>query len=542
MSRINFMQRIRCFISRQPFSWKSAVRFSIVFFTAGALSACEPLSQFARKLSGIEANRQAEMSQSAFPPPARTQDQLIRGVYGELTFDVLNMNNVEQADFLRDLLEGLVNLDAQGNILPGAAESWESQNDTLWRFHLRPQAKWSNGEPVLAQDFVDSWRKLAQSDSPLKDYLSYINLLNSQAVMARQLSPEQLGVRAVNENVLEIELDKPTPYLPKMLAHAAFLPTRGNMPTEFLSNGAYRFIRKQGNRIFLNKNPAYWNEANVAFQSVVYEKMSDDQSPDSVDWLESPKNTSQATYFPTLCTYFYQFNLRDAKLSQRAVRTALVSMISSQYIVQNEHLPAWPLSDFLPRHMQTEQNQEWQPSVVEALLQQAGISAENPLHITLTYDRGYPQENIANRLVRTWSQSELIHVTPEPVSFADLLEKQAKGEFQVIRSGWCADYNDPSAFFNLLHGQYPDNKTGIDNAEINQWLEQSVTAKTEAERTALYQKIQHLVKQERYFLPLYQAQRAVYIHPSVRGFDVNNPTSAVYSKDLFRRTELPNQR
>ncbi|ABR74481.1 peptide ABC transporter substrate-binding protein [Actinobacillus succinogenes] len=539
------MSHIQYFSMKRSSVWtvlcKSALRFLTVFFTACSLSACEPLSEFGRKLSGIEANRKNEI-QPAFTPLARTQERLIRGVYGELTLDVPSMNNEEQADFLRDLLEGLVIFDSRGDILPGVAERWENQDDKLWRFYLRPQAKWSNGEPVVAQDFVDSWRKLALSDSPLKQSLMYINLLNAQAVTMQQLTPELLGVRAADERILEIELDKPTPYLPKMLTHAAFLPTRGNMPAEFLSNGAYRFIRMRGNRIFLDKNPVYWNEANVTFNSVVYEKMAEDQSPETIDWLESPKHASQAIYFPTLCTYFYRFNLQDPELSRRSVRTALVSMISSQYIVRNEHLPALPLSDFLPRHMQTEQNQDWQPSVVEPLLQQAGISAEKPLHITLTYDRGYPQENIANRLVRTWSQSELIHVTPQPVSFSVLLEKQAKGEFQLIRSGWCADYNDPSAFFNLLHGQHPDNKTGIDNAEINQWLEQSLTVKTEAERTALYQKIQHLVKQERYFLPLYQIQRAVYIHPSIRGFDLTNPTSTVYSKDLSRHSTLPNQR
>lgn len=109
MPRFNVMSHIQYFSMKRSSVWtvlcKSALRFLTVFFTACSLSACEPLSEFGRKLSGIEANRKNEI-QPAFTPLARTQERLIRGVYGELTLDVPSMNNEEQADFLRDLLEG----------------------------------------------------------------------------------------------------------------------------------------------------------------------------------------------------------------------------------------------------------------------------------------------------------------------------------------------------------------------------------------------------------------------------------------------------
>ena len=509
----------------------SAVSFSLVLLGVGLLNGCDQLAHY----QGAKSTPPSEVA-SAQEPPQFTTNQLLRGVYSDVTLSLNELDNDDKASFLRDLLEGLVIYDRHGNVVPAVAESWKTKDHKLWQFKLRAGAKWSNGEPVTAQDFVQSWATLSQQKTELKQYLRFMNLANAQAVINGEMPQNALGVRALDEHTLEIQLDKATPYLPKMLAHVALLPTKLNAQGEFVGNGAYRLLEQQGKFIRLEKNPEYWNQIDVHFDQVVYQKLPENQDVGVLDLvLNTPASSKSNQQFPQLCTYFYEFNFNDPYLSQSAVRSALVSMISSQNIVQNENLAMAPINEFLPQNMLLEENADWQASLVEQLLQQVGISENKPLQLKVTYDDVGIHSNIANRVVRAWSQSDLIRAEPEPVSWQQLQEKRQTGDFQVIRSGWCADYNDPSAFFNLLHSRHPDNKMGLKNAEIDRLLEQSLKAKTEPERTALYREIQGIAKQERLFLPIFQYVQNAYVSPSLDGVSEDNPTGVIYSKDLQRK-------
>ncbi|PVX32997.1 peptide/nickel transport system substrate-binding protein [Pasteurella langaaensis DSM 22999] len=507
---------------------QSAVRFSLIFMSIFGLWGCDKLAHHQPKTT-----QQAE----AVEEPTFTTNQLLRGVYSDLTLSINDVNNHNKASFLRDLLEGLVIYDREGHIIPAVAESWSTKDNKIWRFKIRKTAKWSSGNPVTAHDFVQSWQFLTQQPTALKQYLSFINLKNAAAVMKGEMPLDQLGVRALDDLTLEIELDKPTPSLPEMLVHVALLPMKYGKRAEFESNGAYRFVGLQGKFITLEKNPQYWDHENVHFDQVIYQKLGENQSVTDLDVVAEPIHKGEANQqFPQLCTYFYEFNLNDPKLRQSAVRTALVSMISPQSIVQNEHINGIPINEFLPRNMQLQENSNWQASLVEQLLQQSGISETKPLQLKVSYDQEGIHSSIANRLVRAWSQSDLIRAEPDPMSWTQLQEKRRKGEFQVIRSGWCADYNEPSAFFQLLYSQHPDNTAGFKNEEVDHLLAQSLKAQTQAERTAIYSKIQSIVKQERVFLPIFQYTQNSYISPTIKGFDNTNPTGVIYSKDLQRKT------
>lgn len=510
---------------------KSAVKFSFLFLSLLMLISCDELAHYQPKKSTL------------FPPqsnqnkPELPAKQLLRGVYSDMSLSLENLDNDEKAIFLRDMLEGLVIYDQNGHIIPGVAESWQTQDNKLWQFKLRQSAKWSNGESVTANDFVQSWRSLALGNAPLKQYLQFINLAHAQDVLEGRVAVENLGVQALDDWTLQLQLDKPTPYLPEMLAHVALLPKKRGQDNAFLMNGAYRLVGQQGPIITLEKNSNYWDAAKVYFDQVVYHKLSSYQPVTDMDWVVMLTRLTQANQqFPQLCTYFYEFNFKDPYLKQSAVRTALVSMISAQNIVQSEKLSMLPIHTFLPRNMWLDDNSEWQVNVVEQLLQQAGISEAHPLTLTITYDNSGIHPNVAQRMARAWSQSDLIRVISEPVTWEELQEKRQKGEFQIIRSGWCADYNEPSAFLLLLHSAHPDNKMGFKNAEIDELLEKSLKAETSAERMMLYGQIQRFVKTARIFLPIFQYTKHAFVAPSITGFDTGNPTGVVYSKDLYRKT------
>ena len=175
---------------------------------------------------------------------------------------------------------------------------------------------------------------------------------------------------------------------------------------------------------------------------------------------------------------------------------------------------------------------------MEQLLQQTGVTEKNPLVLRMSYDNAGIHPIVAEQLIRAWTQSDLIRIQQDPLPYKDLVEKRAKGDFQLIRSGWCADYNEPTAFLSLLHSKSPDNKSGFANKKLDELLEQTLSIKiSEQERTALYHQIIELAQREKIVLPLFQYMKPIYIHDSIEGYNLKNPTETVYSKDLYRKSK-----
>ena len=181
--------------------------------------------------------------------------ELKRGVYSDLTLQPWQAQSEEQTQLLRDLFEGLTAYDAQGNLVPAVAESWQTKDNKTWIFTLRENAKWSNGESVIASDFVQSWQALSQSESPLKNYLAFMNLKNARAVLEKTMPVESLGLFVENDHTLRIELDKASPYLPSMLAHVSLLPRYAKSTETLINNGAYQLQSQSENQYILTANP-----------------------------------------------------------------------------------------------------------------------------------------------------------------------------------------------------------------------------------------------------------------------------------------------
>ncbi|MFU2060013.1 peptide ABC transporter substrate-binding protein [Avibacterium volantium] len=499
----------------------SAVLFCAIFF----LTSCDQPKQVAIPNS-------APTQMPTTEPEVRIP-HLVRGVYGDLVISPEKLQNDEQANFLRDILEGLVIYDPHGNVIPAVAQSWQTKDNKVWTFTLRESAKWSNGLPVTADDFVQSWRKLATSNSPLKEYLAFINLQQAVEVLQGQADAEQLGVQALSPQQLQIRLEKATPHLPAMLAHPVLLPRYFGEQQGFVSNGAYYVKDQQGDEIHLEQNPYYWQAEKVAFSLVDYKKLKPNQDLTGIDIVANPKQSNaQVTYLPKLCTYYYEFNFNDPRLAKSAVRKSLVFLASARNLVRGEQQARLASNHFLPQSMQGEPENAWSPVLVEQLLQQNGITEKSPLVLRLTFDQEGFNHTIGQRLVQMWSQSDLIHIQADPVPWQTLLEKRAKGDFQIIRSGWCADYNDPSAFLMNFYSKSPDNKAGYHNEKVDTLLEQSLQPISTQKRTALYQQISQLLQQDNVVLPVFQYTTPIYFSPNLQGIDKQNPTNVIYSKDL----------
>lgn len=505
---------------------KSAVFFSVVF----ALSSCDKLNspKTTQSQSASSVLKEQQIQQN-------NRERLIRGTKFVPVLEPWLATEEEQTSLIRDLFEGLTAYDAKGDLVPAVAQSWSTKDNKNWTFILREGLLWSNGEPLTAQDFVLSWQALSQSESPFKSYLLYLNLKNAKAVLEKKQPLKNLGISAENNRTLRIELDKPTPYLPEMLAHIALLPQYRELDLP-VSNGAYMLSSRDEEGIHLIKNPYYWAKHSVSFKEVDY--VSYEAKPSrlfDIVWAEHSQ-TENIQYFPKLCGYFYEFNLNDPKLANPLVRKAIASLVSVTGITNNEMPNAIPSSYFLPKAMLQGQDSHWEPVVAEQLLAQSKITEKVPLVLKVSYDDVPLHRNIANRLARQLSESDLLRIETYPMTWQALQEKRAKGDFQLIRSGWCGDFNHPMAFLGLFYSKSPDNKSGYSNAKYDQLFEKALKSTSEKERSDIYLKLSEMIQQENLVLPLFQYSTAVYIAPSVMGVKQNS-NNTIYSKDLWRKVE-----
>ncbi len=275
------------------------------------------------------------------------------------------VEDVTGSEIVRDLFEGLYNQDKDGNLVPGVAESFTTNDDkTVYTFKLRDSAKWSDGKPVTAGDFVYAWRRLADpaTSSVYQWYVEVMNLKNAGPVMAGEAPLEDLGVKAIDDHTLEVTLESSLPYFALTTTHTSTFPTpkwavdaHGAdwiKPENIVVNGAYTLTEHVPNeRSVRERNPMYWDNDNTIIDKTVALVINDENvaltryKAGELDRTEIPAgqypslkktNPDEATAFPRLCSYYYMFNVSDGGpeyLKDLRVRQALSYAVNRDIIV-----------------------------------------------------------------------------------------------------------------------------------------------------------------------------------------------------------------
>ncbi|MDH2998953.1 ATPase [Pasteurellaceae bacterium LFhippo2] len=461
---------------------------------------------------------------------------LSRAYYG-VTFqaDPHFITRSEDSAILRDLLVGLMTFDKKGKVVPGMAREWFSEDGKNWLFILDDKARWSNGAPVTASDFVASWQRLSNPEyqSPLAQYLVYMGVKNAKEIIEGKKSVDTLGVKALNAHTLQIQLTKKNSQLPNMLTHSALLPTYlGQEPYSVINlatNGAYTSFKVEKDSVILKAV-----KEDTPFQTVEYRLIQVVHNPDRFDIIENPLPTSHKSeiFLPRLCTYFYEFNFKNELMKHKEIRQAIRMMISPAEVSDGIGIPSHTV---LPRTMLTGYERYFAQGNAEQMLQKFGITENKPLNITLSYNRGELHSQVYRRLSRSLAQSDLIRVSPQELDWKPLLEKREKGDFQLIRSGWCADYQDPALFLYQFHSQSADNKSGYSNPDVDKLLEDLMNKSLNStERNKIILDVVQKLEQDVVVIPLFQYQRRLIVDPSVKGIDPENVSEVIYSKDLSR--------
>ncbi|MGR5250647.1 peptide ABC transporter substrate-binding protein [Vibrio astriarenae] len=518
-----------------------------------------------------------EETQAAQPKATESEapavQELVRGNGTEVaSLDPHKTEGVPESHVIRDLLEGLVNQDADGNTIPGVAESWQTTDNKTFTFNLRKDAKWSNGDPVTAEDFVYSFKRAVDpaTASPYSWYVEYTRMDNAKAIIAGEADKETLGVRAIDANTLEVTLEKPVPYFVAMMGHTTMKPVHRatveahgdtwTKPENFVGNGAFKISNWVVNeRIELVRNDNYWDNADTKLDKVTYLPI-ENQVAEMNRFLsgeihitnELPiehfkrlqtEHPESVSVVGNLCTYYYGFNNAKAPFDDARVRQALSYAIDrdviTNIILGQGQKPAYFLTPEITAGFNPElpaygeMTQEQRVEEAKKLLADAGFDASNPLKFNLLYNTSENHRKIATAIQSMWKKDLGVDITLENQEWKTYLDTRRQGNFDVTRAGWCGDYNEASSFLSLMQSSNSSNDPKYHNAEYDQVMEKAMLATNEAVRQAAYLEAEKLLARDMPIAPIYQYVSSRLVSPSVGGFPSNNAENKIFSKDLY---------
>jgi len=496
--------------------------------------------------------------------PALAETVLHRGNSGEpQTLDQSQTSIDIEAFILKDLYEGLTIYDANGKIVPGVAESWTVSDDGLvYTFKLRENAKWSDGSPVVAGDFVFSM----QREEDPKTAAGYANILypikNAEAINKGKMPVDQLGVKAVNDKTLEISLERPTPFFIELLSHQSALPVNKASfekngadlvkPGKLVGNGAFKLVEHVPNdHLTVVKNEHYWDAANVKLDKVIFYPLEDQAaglrryeageldlvynfSSDQIKRLRDA-NPKQVHVTPAAATYYYPFDTRTEPFNDVRVRQALSMSIDRDFLAKDIYdgtkIPVYSL---VPPGLENygepskadfaDMSQLDREDKAIELMKEAGYGeGGKPLNIEIRYNTNPNHQKVATAVADMWKKTFGANVTLMNLDISShYAYLQEGGKFNVARAGWTADYADAENFLALnLSTNKTFNYGHYENPEFDALMKKSYEERDPAARSKLLHEAEALIMRDQPVAPLMNDANLWLVSDKVKGWGDN---------------------
>ncbi len=495
---------------------------------------------------------------------------LKRGNQGEPdTLDPPKYSLVIELNILNDLFDGLVVADARGEPVPGAAERWDvSADGTVYTFHLRAGLKWSDGTPLTAEDFVAGWRRALDPATAAQLVDLAYTVRNARAVAAGEKPPAELGVRAVDAQTFEVTLEAPDAAFIRLVAgYALFFPLPRHLyaqagegwakPGVMVSNGPYTLAEwTPAAQVRLEKNPDYWNAANVAIDEVIFYPTVDEAQalnqfrageldlslgfpPGQYEWLKA-NMPAEVSLTPASTTSFLTLNQRNPKFAdarvRRAISLAIDRNILTDKVLATGQTPAYSLipkvvKDFTPAPENDFSAIPMDKRLAEAraLLAEAGYGPANPLNFRLDYRAGDANKKvivaIAAMLQRIGVKADL-QANEVKVHYAKL----RAGDFEAADGGWQGT-PDPVFFSLLLQTGSESNYGGWSNAEFDRLTRAAAVEIDPAKRMSMFAEADRIAMADTALVPLFNTAHRALVQQWVKGFE-GNATNSHRSSDL----------
>lgn len=466
------------------------------------------------------------------------------------------------------LFEGLVMLDGDTlQPVPGVAESWQISDDQrTYTFQLNPQARWSNGDPMDADDFAFSIERMLSQELGA-EYASTLFIIKNAAPFNRgEISFSDVGVRVLSDDKLEITLESVAPYFLTLLATPPLFPVHketilsfGGMSTratgwthkQHVGNGPFRLKKwNVSDAVIVEKNPHYWDHKKVRLQEIHFKGIENQSTEerffrtgklhvtDGIPSNKIPTYLEQESPYlrisSELATYFYLFNTQRPPLDDARVRKALNlainrSQISSAIRQRNEpaafHLTPLGIGDYRPPILFSESVES-----AQALLAEAGFPEGKGFpELTLLYNTSENHRSIAEAIQQMWRENLGIRVSLENKEWKVYLAARKAGDFDICRAGWYADFYDPENFLSLFSSETGLNHSNWENEAFDSLLKEATYASL-AQRDKLFYEAESILMTEVPFMPIHFYNRAILIHPSVKNWHSNLLSQRLYKE------------
>ena len=500
------------------------------------------------------------------------KQELVRHIKDEpATLDPAKAVGLPEIQVIRDLFEGLVNQNEKGEIVPGVATKWQSNDNRVWTFTLRSDAKWSDGTPVTAQDFVYSWQRLVdpKTTSPFASFAALAGIAQAQDIIDGKVPADKLGVTAVDARTLRVQLDKPLPWFVNMAASFALYPVQKanaesgqdwTRPGNLVGNGAYVLASRVVNeKLEFTPNKHYWDNAKTVIQKVTFVPINQETAATNrylagdVDITESfPKSQYQKLLKeipgqvytpPQLGTYYYALNTQKGPTADPRVRLALSMTVDrrlmAEKVLGTGEKPAWRFTPdvtagFQPQPSILEQaSQEELNAQAKTLLQAAGYGPQRPLNLTLLYNTSETHQKIAIAVASMWKKNLGIDVKLQNQEWKTYIDSRNTGNFDVIRASWVGDYNEPSTFLSLLTSKHSGNITRFNDPAYDKVIAQAAQENQASARNADYNAAEKIIAEKAPIIPVYQYTNGRLIKPWLKGYPINNPEDVAYTRTMY---------
>ena len=472
---------------------------------------------------------------------------------------------------LDHVFEGLMKRDEKTEIVPGMAESYEVSEDGLtYTFKIRQGAKWSNGDPVTAKDFEVAWKYALNPETGSEYAYQLYYLANGQAYNEGTATEDQVGVKAIDDQTLEVKLAAPTPYFLELCAFYTYYPVNAKLQEEkgadwshdgstFVSNGP--FVVTEWNHdesVVTVKNDNYYNKDAIKLDGIEFVISEDlntnwqmyendeldinyDLPTDVLGQLRA-ENNPELTIGPDLANYFYRFNTTEKPFNNVKVRKALNMAIDRQLIIdevaQGGQTPALALvpnavpdaqGDFRENGGNyIEENVEEAKKLLAEGLKEEGMDS---LSFTILYNTSEAHKKIAEAIQQMWKENLGVDVSLENTEFQVKIDREHALDYQVSRAGWIGDYIDPNTFLDMFTSWSTQNDTGWTSEEFDKLIKDANNELDVAKRMEYLHEAEDLLMEDMPIMPIYYYTRPYVTKPYLTGVTkaTNRDVNLIYA-------------
>ncbi|USG67399.1 peptide ABC transporter substrate-binding protein [Brevibacillus ruminantium] len=468
------------------------------------------------------------------------------------------LNNYSRSSIvLQNLFRGLYKIDQSGLPVPALAkETIIDETGTKYTFKIDPNAKWSDGKPVTAHDFEYAWKRVLNKDVASRAAADLYYVKNGLAYNEGKASADDVGVKAVDDQTLEVVLENPTTYFLNLLCATSYHPVRKDVvegnegwtksPDTYLSTGPFMLAEIHPKQKYvLKKNPNYLlaDKVQIDTLEIVFIETAEGElaayTNNEIDVSDNINNESMQKYKDTpeyfaaarIGTYYFDFNTSKKPFDDPRVRKALAISINREQIVRNVMQSTEKVAfGFVPYGMPhlVETNKEYRDVVGDLFKEDVAEAKRLLAEAGYPDGKGFPQvdfmtlsgqtdKDIAQALHSMWKENLGVEISIRTLESKIYWDEMEQGNFEIGRDGWTGDYLDPMTNLHLFETVNAADGSRWSNKEYDALLKENREIQDQAKRSANYAKAEQILMDEMPIFPLYFYEDSYLVKPHIKG-------------------------